>query len=313
MALYLGVSTFFYLFINTDKETKIMIETGYKRITKEKIRKAKTKLYSDPLFKMVYLPLWYQHEEDLTPVEVWQEANMVIGEMKAISKDIRHLEVSTIVEELNERYSSFDNVARTEEMAQHTTMLVLSTVMFMLAEADADWKHNPHLQLCRSISQIMSRVKGFKELCRDVKTEESRLTEENTSLPIRDFMGDTKESDIGDLPIFSDKDISACGIKHDNVTGILQAIWLVSKSFVASNDWIAVYAVLLDMEAITPTMTNFCTMVKNVFGVSIDSKYMNSVLRSHGKDIDKWNEIYDDQRRHLELVSALRQYISRLT
>ena len=66
-----------------------MIETGYKRITKEKIRKAKTKLYSDPLFKMVYLPLWYQHEEDLTPVEVWQEANMVIGEMKAISKDIR--------------------------------------------------------------------------------------------------------------------------------------------------------------------------------------------------------------------------------
>lgn len=291
-----------------------MIETGYKRMSKEKLRRTKKKLYSDPLFKMIYLPLWYQHEGDLTPVEVWQEALMVIDEIKDIEKPIRHLEVSTIVEELNERYATFDDTARSEEMAQHTTMLVLSTVMFMLAEADANWKHNPHLQLCRSISQILNHAKGFKELCRDVKTEESHLAEDDMSLPIRDFIGEEKKyADLGDLPTFSEEVVRECGIRHANVLGILKAIWLVSKSFIASNDWIAVYAVLLDMEAIPSKMTTFCTMVKNVFGVSIDSKYMNSVLRSHGKDIDKWNEIYDDQRRHLELVSALRQYISRLT
>ena len=78
-----------------------MIETGYKRMSKEKLRRTKKKLYSDPLFKMIYLPLWYQHEDDLTPVEVWQEALMVIDEIKDIEKPIRHLEVSTIVEELN--------------------------------------------------------------------------------------------------------------------------------------------------------------------------------------------------------------------
>ena len=290
-----------------------MIETGYKRMSKEKLRRTKKKLYSDPLFKMIYLPLWYQHEGDLTPVEVWQEALMVIDEIKDIEKPIRHLEVSTIVEELNERYATFDDTARSEEMARHTTMLVLSTVMFMLAEADANWKHNPHLQLCRSISQILNHAKGFKELCRDVKTEESHLAEDDMSLPIRDFIGEEKKyADLGDLPSFSDKDISECGIKHENELGILQAIWLVSKSFIASNDWIAVYAVLLDMEAIPSTMTTFCTMVKNVFGTSIDSRYMSSVLRTHGDDIDKWNEIYDDQKRHLELVAAFRTYISRL-
>lgn len=290
-----------------------MIETGYKRMSKEKLRRTKKKLYSDPLFKMIYLPLWYQHEDDLTPVEVWQEALMVIDEIKDIEKPIRHLEVSTIVEELNERYATFDDTARSEEMARHTTMLVLSTVMFMLAEADANWKHNPHLQLCRSISQILNHAKGFKELCRDVKTEESHLAEDDMSLPIRDFIGEEKKyADLGDLPSFSDKDISECGIKHENELGILQAIWLVSKSFIASNDWIAVYAVLLDMEAIPSTMTTFCTMVKNVFGTSIDSRYMSSVLRTHGDDIDKWNEIYDDQKRHLELVAAFRTYISRL-
>lgn len=146
-----------------------------------------------------------------------------------------------------------------------------------------------------------------------MKTEENNLAEANAPLPIRDFMGEERKKDFGELPSFSGDVISKCGIRHDNVAGILQAIWHVSREFSANNDWIAVYAVLLDMEFIPSTMTTFCTMVKNVFGVSIDSKYMNSVLRSHGKDIDKWNEIYDDQRRHLELVSALRLYISRLT
>ena len=290
-----------------------MIETGYKRMSKEKLRRTKKKLYSDPLFKMIYLPLWYQHEGDLTPVEVWQEALMVIDEIKDIEKPIRHLEVSTIVEELNERYATFDDTARSEEMAQHTTMLVLSTVMFMLAEADANWKHNPHLQLCRSISQILNHAKGFKELCRDVKTEESHLAEDDMSLPIRDFIGEEKKyADLGDLPTFSEEVVRECGIRHANVLGILKAIWLVSKSFIASNDWIAVYAVLLDMEAIPSTMTTFCTMVKNVFGTWIARRYMSSVLRTHGDDIDKWNEIYDDQKRHLELVAAFRTYISRL-
>ena len=160
-----------------------MIESNYKRIPKEKLRRTKTKLYNDPLFSMIYMPLWHQRKGDLTPVEVWQEATMVIQEMKAISRDIRHLEVSTIVEELNERYSAFDNVARTEEMAQHTTMLVLATVMFMLAEADADWKHNPHLPLCRSISQILNRIDGFKELCSNVRTEEVILPKPTRRCP----------------------------------------------------------------------------------------------------------------------------------
>ena len=146
-----------------------------------------------------------------------------------------------------------------------------------------------------------------------MKTEENNLAEANAPLPIRDFMGEERKKDFGELPSFSGDVISKCGIRHDNVAGILQAIWHVSREFSANNDWIAVYAVLLEMEAITPTMTSFCAMVKAVFGVGIDSRYMNSVLRSHGEDISKWNAIYDDQKRHLEFVNALRMYISRLT
>lgn len=289
-----------------------MIETGYKRMSKEKLRRTKKKLYSDPLFKMIYLPLWYQHEDDLTPVEVWQEALMVIDEIKDIEKPIRHLEVSTIVEELNERYATFDDTARSEEMARHTTMLVLSTVMFMLAEADANWKHNPHLQLCRSISQILNRAKGFKELCRDVKTEESHLAEDDMSLPIRDFIGEEKKyADLGDLPTFSEEVVRECGINDPNPMKVLQAISIVRKNMIADNDWIAVYAVLLERRLINPTMTTFCAMINRIFNQNIRNRYLSGVLRDHGEDIGKWSDHYEDQKRHRQLAREFEELLNR--
>ncbi|MCI6828333.1 MAG: hypothetical protein MR924_03550 [Prevotella sp.] len=289
-----------------------MIESNYKRIPKEKLRRTKTKLYNDPLFSMIYMPLWHQRKGDLTPVEVWQEATMVIQEMKAISRDIRHLEVSTIVEELNERYSAFDNVARTEEMAQHTTMLVLATVMFMLAEADADWKHNPHLPLCRSISQILNRIDGFKELCSNVRTEESYLAEANTPLPIRDFMGEEKKKvEYDNARTFTEDEINVCGINDPNPGKVLQAISLIQQKMTADNDWIAVYAVLLERRLISPTMTTFCTMINRIFKVNIRNRYLSGVLRDHGEDIAKWSDHYEDQRRHRQLAKEFEEILDR--
>lgn len=288
-----------------------MIESGYKRMSKEKLKRTKTKLYTDPLFKMIYMPLWYHHEGDLTPVEVWQEATMVIQEIKGIERGIRHLEVCTIVEELNERYSTFDNEARTEEKAQHSTMLVLATVMFMLAEANAVWDNNPHQLLCRSISKILIRVEGFKELCRDVKTEESHLAETHTTLPIRDFMGEEKRREYVCERIFTDDEIKGCDINDENPGKVLQAISIVRESMTADNDWIAVYAVMRERNLIGPTMTTFCTMVNRIFNVNIKNRYLSGVLRDHGEDISKWSDHYEDQKRHRRLAKEFEDILGR--
>ena len=61
-----------------------MIEKTFRHLTKERQKREKAKLYADPLFKMIFLPLWYQRNEDLSPVEVWLEAMMVIGELRDI-------------------------------------------------------------------------------------------------------------------------------------------------------------------------------------------------------------------------------------
>ncbi|MGM9697950.1 MAG: hypothetical protein ACI3Y0_04835 [Prevotella sp.] len=290
-----------------------MIEKTFRHLTKEKQQRAKGKLYADPLFKMIFLPLWYQRNNDLSPVEVWQEAMMVIDELREIESDIRHVEVSEIVEQLVERYSSFDEYQREPEMAQHSMMMVMAVVMFMLAEADADWKHNPHYLLCQSIGQILSHVKGFKQLCNDVKTEEKRLVEQKTPLPIRDFMKrKAMEIDLSRLRSFTDEEVASCGISSNRPLKVLQAIDKMVPLLENDNDWIAIYAVLVEREYILRTMTTFCTMVNRLFSASINSRYMNGVLKSHGESTDKWKEVYDDQKRHLELAAKFRNTLMAL-
>ena len=276
-------------------------------------QRVKFRLYDDPLFKMIFLPLWYQHADDLSPVEVWQEATMVINELREIDSDIRHVEVSEIVEQLVDRYSTFDDIPRETEKAQHSMMLVMSVVLFMLSEADANWKTNPHYMLCQSIGHILSRVDGFKQLCNDVKREENRLVELQQPLPIRDFLKPKKNAiDESQLRNFTDEEIHKSGIRCNNPLAVLQAIDLMVQHIENDNDWISIYAVLVERDYISRTMTTFCTMVNSFFSASLSSNYMSKVLKSHGESIEKWKPFYDDQRRHLDLVSLFRKKLLKM-
>ena len=289
------------------------MEKTFRHITKEMQQRAKVRLYADPLFKMIFLPLWYQRADDLSPVEVWQEATMVISELREIDSDIRHVEVSEIVEQLVERYSTFDDIPRETEKAQHSMMLVMSVVLFMLSEADANWKTNPHYMLCQSIGHILSRVDGFKQLCNDVKREENRLVELQQPLPIRDFLKPKKNAiDESQLRNFTDEEIHKSGIRCNNPLKVLQAIDLMVQHIENDNDWISIYAVLVERDYISRTMTTFCTMVNSFFSASLSSNYMSKVLKSHGESIEKWKPFYDDQRRHLELVSLFRKTLLKM-
>ena len=276
-----------------------MIDERFIHLPKERQNKKLKKLYSDPLFRVLYIPLWYQSKNDLTPVEIWQEALMVLDEMKNIDRTIRHLEVTRIIEELNSRYSSFDDIERNENDAAHTSMMVMATAMFMLGEANEDWFDNPHQRLCSNIGNILSRIKGYKELCNEVKKSERITIEKEGPLPVRDFMGEEKKSTGYDnLPTFTEEEISTCGIKAQNTEWVLQAISIVRKDIIADNDWVAVYAVLLERGFISATMTTFCSMINRLFNVNIRSRYLSGVLRDHGTDIGKWSSHYEDQKRH---------------
>ena len=42
-----------------------MIDEQFKHIDKQKQERIKKKLYEDPLFRVLYIPLWFQHNNDL--------------------------------------------------------------------------------------------------------------------------------------------------------------------------------------------------------------------------------------------------------
>lgn len=269
------------------------------------------KLYGDPLFRVLYMPLWYQSKGDLSPVEAWQEALMVIDEIKATDIGIRHLEVARIVDKLLLRYSTFDDKKREAELAAHSMMMVMATVMFMLGEASHNWKENPHRRLCLNISGVLSRIGGFKELCNDVRESERRTVDDEGPLPIRDFIGD-KTIDLGQLPTFTDDEIRRAGLNTGHPLAVLQAMHIMKTRMTADNDWIAIYIVLLERRIIARTMTAFCAMVNDVFSLSINSRYLSATLRDHGENFDKWSEAYDDQRRHIELARQFRSVLDKL-
>ena len=269
------------------------------------------KLYGDPLFRVLYMPLWYQSKGDLSPVEAWQEALMVIDEIKATDIGIRHLEVARIVDKLLLRYSTFDNREREAELAAHSMMMVMATVMFMLGEASHSWKENPHRRLCLNISGVLSRIGGFKQLCNDVRESERRTVDDEGPLPVRDFIGD-KTIDFGQLPTFTDDEIRRAGLNTGHPLAVLQAMHIMKTRMTADNDWIAIYIVLIEREIIARTMTAFCAMVNDVFSLSINSRYLSATLRDHGENFDKWSEAYDDQRRHIELARQFRSVLDKL-
>ena len=121
------------------------------------------------------------------------------------------------------------------------------------------------------------------------------------------FIGEEKVS-IGELPHFDVDIVERSGLKLH----VLQAIYLMKDRMTADNDWISIYAVLLDRHDIVKTMTSFCSMINNVFGIPLNSRYMSATLRDHGEDIEKWSDVYDDQRRHLSLVKEFRKLLGKL-
>ena len=278
-----------------------MISKKFERINEEILERLKITLYEEQLFDIILIPLWQQSDGDLNPVEVWMEALMVVHVLRKTEERYRPLEIGSIVDALKSRYSCFGAEQRSPDAAKHTTMLVMSTVMFMLSIAGRD-DGNPHKKVIKTIVAMICKIDGFSQLCSDVKKEEHIAAEDSRVLPVCDIMKTTFGTE-NMMTTFTDDDaVRECDFNHSKPKAILQAIYVISRDFENLNDWIAVYAVLRKRNIIKKTMTTFCNMVRNVFGTNIDSRYMNNILKDHGEEMTRWKPTYDDQDRHLKIA-----------
>lgn len=143
--------------------------------------------------------------------------------------------------------------------------------------------------------------------------EEKRLEQQKKPLPIRDFLKSKGDSFATFEPrSFTYDEITNSGLTSGNKLKVLQAIDFMVNYIENVNDWIAIYAVLVEREYIPKTMTTFCSMVNSLFAANISSSYMSKVLKSHGESIDKWKPVYDDHRRHIEIASMFRKTLIKM-
>ena len=285
-----------------------MIRNTFERINDGILDSINFTLYEEPLFKIINLPLWRQSDGDLKPAEVWTEALEVVARLRKTRERYRHLEIGRISDNLKKRYTIIDSKERGTDEAQHSMMLVMATVMFMLSMAGGT-STNPHQKIIASIVMMVNDVDGFNELCQDVKKEERMAVSDSELLPVKDVMSEKMDTEDS-LAAFTGEDIARqCEFNHTNPKAVLQAMYAIKPEITNLNDWIAVYAVLLERKIIKNTMTKFCNIIKQVFNIELDNKYMSKVLQNHGERMTQWSPKYTDQERHLRIAREFKQIL----
>lgn len=166
----------------------------YIRLTAEHIERLRAEYFNDPLFATFHTAItrcatkW----EELTPPEVWIEAQLVISQLRSSPRPDKM--VYTIYNELLDRYSVFVSAdgatreARSKEKAEATAVTVMTCVMFSVAQPKVCPKINE--QIARNILNLFLQADGsyhsvFEYLYAEQRIDEEE--EENQENPVPDI------------------------------------------------------------------------------------------------------------------------------
>ena len=104
--------------------------------TEEKCLK-RNEFKENPIYLILYLPLWRQRGDDLSPEEVWIEGNNLASELKKDHLTEADIRVREAFEDLCERYRIYvdevgDQIRRSYQQAEHSAMMVSTVAFFLL-------------------------------------------------------------------------------------------------------------------------------------------------------------------------------------
>ncbi len=131
----------------------------YRKLSIEERQVRREKYRQNPIYRILYTPLWKQRGDDLSPEDVWDEANNLAYKLKSISSDNCKIIVAEEFDDLCERYSSFqvendDIIRRTYTQAEHSAMMVSLTAFLLLANIYPEVKGHPYLKVCQSLTDV---------------------------------------------------------------------------------------------------------------------------------------------------------------
>ncbi len=165
----------------------------YRKLS-ETERQEKRELYrQNPIYRMLYTPLWRQRGDDLSPMDVWVEANNLAFSLKKGSNIDTNIMVQEAIDDLCERYSIFETedggyIKRSYQQAEHSAMMVSLTTFLLLANTYPETKNHPYLSICKSISDIICSIRGFKEIYEEARKIEDEYESKGEFIEVADFI-----------------------------------------------------------------------------------------------------------------------------
>ncbi len=145
----------------------------YNKLSEREIQDRRARYRVNPIYKILYTPLWKQRGNDLSPVEVWEEANKLAFKLKSIGDDDCQLIVAEFFEDLCKSYSTFiDNgytIRRDFSQAEHSAMMVTLTAFLLLANIYPEAEGHPYLKVCQSLIDVASNIPGYKAIYEEAR------------------------------------------------------------------------------------------------------------------------------------------------
>ncbi len=148
---------------------------------------------NNPIYRIVYTPLWRQRGDDLSPVEVWIEGNNLASFLRDCENTNCRIRVQEAFEDLCECYSCFINsdnkkTTRSFHQAEHSAMMVSFVAFLLLANVYPEAKGHPHLKTCQAITDAIRNINGYKQLYEETREEEDEQEKYGKFIEVADFI-----------------------------------------------------------------------------------------------------------------------------
>ena len=180
----------------------------YYRISVDKKRENRKVFKSNPIYCILFTPLWRRRGDNLSPEEVWVEANNLACDIK---NENNVEEIGYIVKEkfddLCVRFSAFTEdgdfiIRRSYKQAEQSAMMVSFAAFLLLLNVYPEFDNHPRKDLCQALIEIISEIDGFSTLYEEVRQEEDKREDQGKFIEVADFI---EQLEITDEPLSDSK------------------------------------------------------------------------------------------------------------
>lgn len=165
----------------------------YKKLgEKERLEKRGT-FRQNPIYRILYTPLWRQRGDDLSPEEVWNEAINLGHELKSFKDKDLNFRILEKFDDLCEHYSCFETIGgeklmRNHQQAEHSAMMVSLTAFLLLVDICPEEENHPYKSTCELLYNVIKDIPGQREIYEEARKIEDEYESKGIFIETADFI-----------------------------------------------------------------------------------------------------------------------------